>query len=197
VATLVLIALLCAGAYGYWVSQPLPSATGPSVSITSTPLQFSLALDKTNYATTDNLTLYFSLRNISNRTVTVTLVHSYSLGIDSSLPPFRCVTSTEGASTSLNPQDLTHYFHFHFRFVDGNGTVIYDTTQLGLFESGYDIHLAPNGQVNQTLYISIPYFLSQPITTGTYEIRGILYDVYIDGGASVTIETPSIALAIQ
>jgi hypothetical protein len=198
-ATVVIIALLCTGAYAYWVSLPLPRTAGPRVSITSTPLQLSIGLDKTEYAATDNLTVYFSLRNISNKTVTLTEHVRYGLGLEPLDPVFRATTSAEGASTS-EPNMINTLFHFHFRWVDSNGTVIYDTTSLFLYSALYDIVLAPDGYLNQTLHISIPGLFGidgQSPRIEAYQISGMLYGVTISGSNELTIETPSIGFTIQ
>ncbi|MGB9134989.1 MAG: hypothetical protein WCC63_05345, partial [Candidatus Bathyarchaeia archaeon] len=152
---MLLVGILAVGlasiAYAYWVLVPLPGAAGPSVSITSPPLQLSMGLDKTEYGAIDNLTVYFSLRNVSNKTVTVTEGAFYSLGFDSKYPVFRATTSAEGVTSSRD-----NAFHFHFSWVDSNGTVIYDTRDLFLYSAVTDVVLAPGGCLNQTLCISIP-----------------------------------------
>jgi hypothetical protein len=202
VATAIIITMLCGGAYAYWVSLPLPRTAGPSVSITSTPLQLSIGLDKTEYAVTDNLTVYFSLRNISNKTVTVTGTHGYGLGLEPLVPGIRLTTSAEGASVPVDPYELDHRFHFYFSWVESNGTVIFDTRNLVLSQEVYDIVLEPNGCLNQTLYISpTDYFgiPGQPPLTGAFQIRGFLSHIWINGiaGPTVTLETPGIAFAVN
>ena len=190
----ILVVGLASIAYAYWISSLLPGTTGPRVSITSPPLQLSMGLDKTAYATTDNLTVNFSLRNISNETVTLTEHVGYGLGLEPLDPVFRATTSAEGVSISR------YRFHFHFRWVDSNGTVIYDTTGLFLYSELYDIVLAPDGCLNQTLYISIPGLFGidgQSPRIGAYQISGMLYGVTISGSNELTIETPSIGFAIQ
>jgi len=203
-ATVVIIALLCAGAYAYWVSLPLPRTAGPRVSITSTPLQLSIGLDKTEYAATDNLTVYFSLRNISNKTVTVTETHGYGLGLEPLIPGIRLTTSAEGASVPVDPYKLDHRFHFYFSWVESNGTVIFDPRvgSIGLTDDLYDIVLEPNSCLNQTLYISPTDYFGIPgqlPLTGAFQISGFLYNVWINGiaGPTVTLETPGIAFAVN
>jgi hypothetical protein len=198
VATVIIIAVLCVGVYAYWVSPPLRTTAGPSVSITSAPLQLSIGLDKTEYATADNLTVYFSLRNISNKTVTVTQTYSTDLGLDLKVREFRLTTYAEGVSS-----DLLRCFHFRLIWVDSNGTVVADLPyQFFLFREVYDIVLEPNGCVNQTLTISITGYFGLsglPPKTGAFQIRGLLSDVWINGisGPTITLETPGIALAIN
>jgi hypothetical protein len=171
---------------------------GPRTSTTSTSLQLSMSLDKTEYATSDNLTVYFSLRNISDKTVTVTQTYGTSLGLEPLVTEFKLTTSAEGVSSS-------HLEKFHFRliWVDSNGTVVADLPyQLARQGIVYYIVLEPNGSLNQTLYISITdYFgvYGLPPKTGTFQIRGLLSDVWIDGiaGPTVTLETPSIGFTIK
>ena len=193
---MLLVGILAVGlasiAYAYWVSLPFPGTEGPSVSITSPPLQLSMGLDKTEYLTTDNLTVYFSLRNVSNKTVTVTESSRYSLGVDPNGHGFRLKTSAEGVTSSR----LENSFHFQFSWVHSNGTVMLDTRNQFVHSAViYDIVLAPNGCVNQTLWISYTDFFGRPLPTGAFQIRGFLSHVYIDGSAppTVTLETPSIA----
>jgi hypothetical protein len=148
-----------------------------------------MGLDKTEYATTDNLTVYFSLRNISNKTVTVTETSHGILGVDPNAHGFRLATSAEGVtSRGLNA------FHFQFSWVYSNGTVIFDTRNLLRMPEIADIVLAPNGCLNQTLYISPTEYFA-PVPTGAFQIRGFLFHVCIDGSAppTVTLETPTIA----
>ena len=187
----ILIVGLASIAYAYWVSLPLPGAAGPSVSITSPPLQLSMGLDKTEYATTDNLTVYFSLRNISNKTVTVTESSWSNFGLEPRVSSFRLETSAEGVTSS----HLSNAFHFQFSWVYSNGTVVFDTRNLFRGSEIYDIVLAPDGCLNQTLYISPTEEFGRPLQAGALLIRGFLSHVYIDGSAppTVTLETPSIA----
>ena len=209
VATVVIIAVLCAGAYAYWVSLPLPRTAGPSVSITSTPLQLSIGLDKTEYATTDNLTIYFSLRNISNKTVTVTKTFASALGTELHYPVYTLTTSTEGVSNPGDPLSRAlGMFHFGFVWVDSNGTVVNEQPQL-MLKMIYDILLEPNGCLNQTFYISITDFYGTEFytdfcgisgrssQTGAFQIQGSLPGVMVDGVGPITLDTPGIAFTIS
>jgi hypothetical protein len=201
----ILVASLAAGVYSYRVSLPSPKSVGPSVSITSSPIQFSVGLDKTEYASSENLTVYFSLRNISNETVTVTELEWYGLDLSSPYSEFKLKSNAEGVSIpSENPHFLNGVFHFYFSWVDDNGTVILDTSQLLLYQSVYDIIFAPNGCLNQTLYISIPAFLGTgaiPAQTRNFQITGILYHILINSTKLpddiIDIRTPSIGFAVR
>jgi len=194
----ILVAGLAAGAYAYYVSMPSPITVGPNVSITSPPLQLSIGLDKTEYVTTDNLTLYFSLRNISNKTVTVTKTFASTLGIEPLVPAFTLTTGTEGVSTPGGPNDARG-FQFGFNWFDSNGTVVQHQPNL-ILKMIYDILLEPNGCLNQTLYISITDFYGisgQPPQTGAFQIQGSLPGVMVDGVGPITLETPGIAFTIN
>lgn len=194
----ILVAGLAAGAYTYYVSMRSPITVGPSVSITSPPLQLSIGLDKTKYATTDNLTLDFSLRNISNKTVTVEKTFGSTLGTEPSYPVYTLTTSTEGVSTPGGPNSAAG-FQFGFVWVEGNGTVVEKQPQLMLQEV-YDILLEPNGCLNQTLYISITGFYGisgQPPQTGAFQIQESLPSAVVDGVGPITVETPGIAFTIS
>ena len=188
----ILVVGLASIAYAYWVSLPLSGTGGPSVSITSPPFQLSIGLDKTAYAVTDNLTVLFSLRNISNKTVTVTEPSRSNFGLEPGVSSFRLETSAEGV-TSNRP--LHSGFHFYFSWVYSNGTVMFDTRSLFRMAEITDIVLAPDGCLNQTLYISPTEEFGQPLPTGVFQIRGFLSHVWIDGnvGQTVTLETPTIA----
>jgi hypothetical protein len=198
VTSVVIVAVLCAGVYGYLAS--LPSPAGPSVTLTSPPFEFSLGLDKTEYVIRDNVTMYFSLRNISNETITVTETSRYSLGVAPDVPGIRLATSAKGVSTSPDPGDLDHSFHFYFSWVESNGTVIYDTRNTIRYSDVYAIVFEPGGCLNQTLSISPTEYAgiaAQPSLVGLFQIRGIFYEPYIDVGSTVTLETPSIAFTIN
>lgn len=198
-ATAIIITVLCGGAYAYWVSLPLPRTAGPSVSITSTPLQLSIGLDKTEYATTDNLTVYFSLRNISNRTITVAETDFSYVGLGPP-PGFTLTTSAEGVTT-LEEGGPGSRFHFGFTWGDSNETLVQEPL-INHRELLYML-LEPKGCLNQTLHISIPDFWTveeiRSPRTGAFQIRGSLPGVYIDEitATSVTLETPSIAFTIS
>jgi hypothetical protein len=196
----IIIAVLCAGVYAYWVSLPLPKTVGPSVSITSPPLELSVSLDKTEYVTSDNITLGFSLRNISNDTITVGRTYAVA-GPTQIDPTFRLTTSAEGVSTPGDPNMLGRRFYFGLTLVGSNGT-IEQMPGIRLWEL-YTILIGPGGCLNQTLSISLPGLWGQmvevqPSRTGVFQIRGSFPDFYLEGaGPTVTLETPSIAFTIN
>ncbi len=201
----ILVVGLAAGVYSYWVSLPLPKPVGPSVSITSSPIQFSMGLDKTEYASSENLTVHFSLRNISNQTVTVREQHWYELDLSSPYSFMKLASNAEGVSIPSKPPIwLNGLFHFYFSWVDDNGTVIYDTSQALLYQDGYDMIFAPYGSLNQTLSISLaglPGTDAIPAQTRTFQITGILYHILINSTKLpddiVDIRTPSIGFTVR
>lgn len=195
----ILVVSLAAGVYSYWISLPLSRPVGPSVSIISSPIEFSIALDKTEYMSSENLTVYFSLKNISNQTVTVRQQHWYELDLSSPYSYMKLTTNAEGVSISP-----WHRFNFYFRVADGNGTEILDTSRALLYQDGYDMIFAPYGCWNQTLYISLAGFLGTdavPAQARTFQITGILYHILINSTKLpddiVDIRTPSIGFAVR
>jgi hypothetical protein len=164
-----------------------------------------MALDKTEYASSENLTVYFSLRNISNQTVTVREQHWYELDLSSPYSYMKLASNVEGVSIpSKPPIFLNGVFHFYFSWMDDNGTVILDTSQWLLYQDGYDMIFAPYGCLNQTLYISLaglPGTGAVPAQARTFQITGILYHILIDSTKlpddMVDIRTPSIGFAVR
>jgi hypothetical protein len=201
----ILVVSLAAGVYSYWISLPLPKPMGPSASITSSPIELSIGLDKTEYTSNENLTVYFSLRNISNQTVTVRQQHWYELDLSSPYSYMKLASNVEGVSIpSKPPIILNGVFHFYFSVVDDNGTVILDTSRWLLYQDGFDMIFAPYGCLNQTLYISLAGLLGTggiPTQARTFQITGILYHILINSTKLpddiVDIRTPSIGFAVR
>jgi hypothetical protein len=171
----------------------LPSPAGPKVTLTSSPLELSMSLDKTAYPLDDNMSISFYLRNISNRTITV---------FKSSMEGGGGVTTTaEGVTIPNQPQLLNLLFHFGYIFYAGNGTEIYRNLN-GPMRSIYWLDFEPNASLNQTLYVQIATYFGtheQPLQKGAYQLRAALkvgvnstdqvYEQYL-------WETPSIAFTI-
>jgi hypothetical protein len=202
VGILVTVVALSTIVYAYYASRPSLNAVGPSVSITSPPLQLSLSLDKAEYQTSDNLTLSFSLRNISNKTVT--MIEYRICGLEPGIQTFNVTTSTAGASTP-NAGDLERNFHFAFTWVGSNGTILEEP--VAWINALLYVTLEPDGCLNQTFGMSLPSFwkalsfwnspTSQPSPTGTFQIRAS-FNFSVEGiETAATIETPSIAFTIR
>lgn len=201
VATLVIIVALSVVAYAYWRS--LPSPTGPMVTLTSTPFELSVMLDKTSYSLTDNMTMTFCLRNISNETVTIE--ESDTHGVFNS-PAFTLSTVSEGVNTSFNlPGDnpLGVLFPFGYTFSAGNGSIINKFPDGVHFNQAYSIIFQPNASLNQTLDINLNEFnasytapTGHPLQKGTYQVSGA-FKGSLNYEALYTWETPSITFTLS
>ncbi len=182
----VLIAALAVATFAHFAS--LPPRTGPIVSFTSFPFELSSGLDKIEYASDENITVEFCLKNIGN--TTLRMMKSYSWGADPS------VVSTEsvGARTQPSEGGVDHLFHFGLALAYGNGTVILRVSK-GIMATVYDILLEPNGYIKQTLKFGRSWGLT-PLQAGTYEIRAI-FEAGLNRTSSITLETPSIGFGIR
>jgi hypothetical protein len=195
---------LIAGVYAYWIGVSLPRTAGPSASITSTPISLSIALDKTDYMISDNVSVYFSLRNTSNRTITLTWPNwpwrpeSNHKGEGK----FWLTTTAEGVTRYDNTL-LYQGLQFGYILTDSNGTVIENNpSRYIIIPSTYDIDFEPNASINQTLTIDLAQYFDDslhPLQQGTYQISATLHAYLNEGGnftGLLTWETPSIAFAI-
>jgi hypothetical protein len=191
VATAVIIAVLCAGVYGYLASLPPPA--GPSVTLTSPPIQLSMTLDKTRYSLAENMTIAFYLRNISNETVTLAI--PAMSGADQET----VVTAAEGVTIPGRQYLLNQLFHFGFTISDRNGTALSICGQGSGIQEGYSIILEPNASLNQTILIDTRYLTynqnGQFFQPGAYQITAVLY-AGMKGTGLFTWKTPGIALAL-
>lgn len=186
VAILIIIVVLSTGAYAYWAS--LPSVGGLKVTLTSTPLELSLSLDKTRYTFGEEMMLSFYLRNISNETVTVTKNTMQGAEIGKSL------TAAEGVTT--RPTYMVNVLnHFGLALYYGNGTMIFRYVRRGV-SGDYDIILQPKASLNQTYLVDLSTGSDDQgkiiqRTPGTYAISGILYG-RLSNESLITLETPTI-----
>jgi hypothetical protein len=189
ISTVVILAVLCAGVYGYLMSLPPPA--GPSVTLTSPPIQLSMTLDKTQYSLAENMTISFYLRNISNETVTLTIP-----SMAMTVPPL--VTAAQGVTIALGEHLLNDLFHFGFTIADNNGTALFQYPGGANMET-YDIVLEPNASLNQTILIDTRHLTydqnEQPFQSGAYQISGVLY-AGMKGTGLFTWKTPAIALTL-
>jgi hypothetical protein len=202
VATLVIIAALSVVTYAYWRS--LPSQTGPIVTLTSPPFELSLALDKIAYLLTDNMSIRFYLKNISNETVTLTWPN-WPWRPSSNLEGegrFWLATTAEGVAM-YDDTLLYQGLQFGYILTDSNGTVVEDNPRnYIIIPSSYDITFEPNASINQTLTIDLLQYRDQmhhPIEQGTYQISARLQTFLSEGGNFTglhTWETPSITFTI-
>lgn len=169
-------AILATSAYAYMTS--LPPHEGPLVSITSPPLEFSMRMNKTEFVQGENVTIRLSLKNISNKTITLTWPDCYAAG---------------GKYIPV----------FDFRITDVNGTLVYQFAQSGSSSLAMELTetLNPGDQMGFTFvwYQRTGYPESAQVSKGTYCVRGSTgpMGLTVDGQASgITLETPTIAFAI-
>jgi hypothetical protein len=188
ITVLVIVTVLGAGVYGYLAS--LPSTTGPSVTLTSPPIELSMTLDKTQYSFAENMTISFHLRNISNETVILTKTSWRAAA------PGEIVTKAEGVTTY--PENLlTVLIHFGILMYSSNGTVIAGFVE-GSDQANYDIILQPNGSLNQTIFANFAYTVNESgrmeCAPGAYGISAVFKASTISAG--YTLETPSITFTL-
>jgi hypothetical protein len=190
ISTVVIIAVLFAGVYGYLMSLPPPA--GPSVTLTSPPIQLSMTLDKTRYSFSENMTISFYLRNISNETITLVRPSQWPA------EPGTLITAAEGVTILPHRNLLTALLHFCLTITDMNGTALLQLGKGG-FMATYDIVLEPDASLNQTLFLNTKYDLllnpnGQQLQPGAYQISAALYAY--QGSVLYTRETPSIAFTL-
>ena len=164
---------------------------GPRVSITSPPLEFSMELDKAEYASEENIKITFLLRNISNQTITV--------GKPSLWPISNDITTEAYGVHIPQGQHLLRARHFDFAITASNGTEVFKEFG-GVLQMTYDIVLEPDGYIKQTLvwipFSNLPLEVPYHLFKGTYQIRGIQF-CGIPGLGLITLETPSITFIIK
>jgi hypothetical protein len=187
-AAAILVVSLAVSGYAYWVL--LPPQGGPRVTITSPPVEFSMELDKTEYQYGENITIIFSLENISNQTITIS--KSYWWPID----PVHGILSTEAEGANISAPQIPHLlsalFHFGLGITDQNGTKVFEQYR-GLSPATYNFSIEPSGHVKQTLVLGPDW---DTLPKGTYQIRGIQY-CGILGYWWGKLETPTITFVIN
>jgi hypothetical protein len=200
-ATLVIIVALSVVAYAYWRS--LPSQTGPMVTLTSPPIELSLSLDKTDQVISSNMSIHFSLRNISNRTTTLTWPNWPWRPVGTDEGKYWLTTTAEGIAM-YDDTLLYQGLQFGYILTASNGTVVEDNPRdYIIIPSSYDITFEPNASINQTLTIDLARYRDQmhhPIQQGTYQISVRLQAFLSEGGnftGLLTWETPSITFTLR
>jgi len=168
----------------------LPSPKGTKVTVTSFPLEFSVALNKAVYTLNDNISLSFYLRNLSNETVSIWR-SSMDGGQD-------VTTSSEGVTIEdAPPREIDLLFHFGYTLLIRNGTVL-DQHSGGPAQAVYALNLEPNASLNQTLSINLATFYDQylmRLQKGLYQITGAIWG--ITNVENTTLETPPINFTIS
>lgn len=181
----VIVGALAATVYAYYALLPPPA--GPRVSITSPPLEFSIELNKAEFQYGENLTMIFTVKNISNETVII--ARSYPLFLGS------IVTESQGASSQPDNW-LTLAFHFGFSITDINGTEV-DRCDRGSLTVEYTVRIEGGGYIKQTYFWNRPLALGF-LPSGVYQIRGLIYQFTVNGSwPPITLETPTITLTVK
>jgi hypothetical protein len=173
-----------AGVYAY--IRSLPAQSGPSATITSLPLEFSILLDKGTFQFGENFTIQFLLKNISNKTVTLT---KWAPG---GVPGYEGILDTETNGVTLYRGD----FQFEFTVKASNGTVIYENGP-SLWEGEYQIVIEPSGYLKQMLHWSQYYKMDYeaPVPKGMYQLTGQFSSGM--SGSQINLETPPVTFTID
>ena len=192
VLTVVIVAALGVSIFAYTISLPPPK--GPKVTITSPPFEFSMSLDKSVYSLHDNVTISFSLRNISNETVTI---EKSSMDFEG---PGLVATESEGVTIGVGYASylVSVLFHFGYILYNSSGAVI-DQALEGIAQAGYSLVFEPNASLNQTLSKTLAeYRVGQPLSPiqeGSYQISGAIWG--LTNAENSTLETPPIKFTIR
>jgi hypothetical protein len=202
VATVAIIALLCASAYVFFAS--LPSQMRSMVTLTSSPFELSVSLGKAQYSLTENMSITFYLRNISNKTITVEIGDLG--GVYPNTIVYRVVATAEGVDTTFPVPSGENIFSglvpFDYTLFLGNGSVL-DKFPYGPYSNeAYSITFQPNASLNQTLYIDLAEYtpnrlslIGRSLQKGTYQITGAFIGS-LDYRVDSTWETPPITLTL-
>jgi len=177
VFSLVLIVVIASvvAVHAYWrLSSP---QAGPRVSVTSLPLEFSMELNKAEFQPGENVTIKLSLKNIGNKTITLSWYEYYAY------------------------YDALMYFDFYI--IDANGTLVYQWTKdhaalLAVLKRT----LSPGEQLTSVYpwYQLNGYPNEAQVPAGTYTVRGSTRKVGLtveDQTAAITLETPTITFIIK
>jgi hypothetical protein len=174
---ILVIVVLAASGYAYFAS--LPPKSGPRASILSSPVEFTIELSTTEFTRGPGITVRATLRNISNKTITLTWGDYF--GVDENL---------EEAC-------------FDFIVVDVNNSQVYRESQYGgTIATEVTKTLGPNEQMGDVFVWDqkTHYKDPEPVPKGTYSIRastrpcGLTVD---DQTSGINLETPSITFTID
>ncbi len=133
---------LIASVYAYYAL--LPPQKGQLALITSPPIEFSMELNKADFASDENVTVRLSLKNISNKTITVGM-HAWQFHCNSVL--------TETVDPS---EELVSFYTWHQEW-DWSGTYIYPVQKGTYHIVGHTrlMHLTVDGQ-RSTIALETP-----------------------------------------
>ncbi len=155
----------------------------------SYPIELSCALEKASVGLKENLTVEFTLRNVSNQTIT--LRKPYTWPITSIYYSRYYSTTYGGANITQPPKNVSSLFHFGVAFACSNGTMIFEAIH-GILPASYVISLGPNGYIEQTMLLDIGL---DNLQAGNYEVRAI-FDYMLDNYSLIALETPSITVTV-
>lgn len=172
----VLAAVSILGAYAYEAS--LPSHEGPRASIVSPPVEFSVEMNKPDFALGENVTVSLSVKNTSNSTIQLNW-GSYS--------------GSDGRP-----------MHFDFCITDINDTVIYQFGRWHMWLAVKVSKVLKPGEQLTSVFIWWQRGGSEPssevpVPKGTYFLRGLTRRVRlaVDGQTTeIELETPTITFTV-
>ncbi len=202
VGILVIVVALSAVAYAYW--KLLPSTTGPKVTITSSPFELSMALDKTTYSLDDNVSITFYLKNLSNETITAGIPYAASVSPDD--PTLKVVTAGQGVNTSFNQSYPTYTagddpllgaLPFSFTLINSSGVVV-DKVPGAYAQMVWSIVFGPYASLNQTVTVNLAHYIDSeghPLQKEAYTVSGAFEGSLSEKG-EFRWQTPSIAFTI-
>lgn len=156
----------------------------------SYPIELSCALEKASIGLKENLTVEFTLRNVSNQTIT--LKKPYMWPTTSKYYSRYYSTAYGGANITQPPKNVSSLFHFGVAFACSNGTVIFEAAH-GILTGSYLISLEPNGYIEQTMLLDIGL---DNLQAGNYEVRAIFAYYVPDVHGLNALETPSITVTV-
>ena len=151
----------------------------------SYPIELSCALEKASVGLKENLTVEFTLKNVSNQTIT--LRKPYTWPITSIYYSRYYLTTYGGANITQPSRNVSSLFHFGVAFACSNGTMIFEAVH-GILPASYVISLEPYGYIEQTMLLDIGL---DNLQVGNYEVRAI-FDYRLGNYSLIALETPSI-----
>ena len=155
----------------------------------SYPIELSCALENASVGLKENLTVEFTLRNVSNQTITLKKPYMWPT---TSIHSRYYSTTYGGANITQPSRNVSSLFHFGVAFACSNGTIIFEAIH-GILTASYLISLEPNGYIEQTMLLDIGL---DNLQAGNYEIRAI-FDYYAPGVHGLNaLETPSITVTV-
>ena len=173
---MILSTVVLVSVYAYVISSRL--ASGPRASIISPPLEFSIELNKPEYTLGEKMDMTFVMRNIGNKTITLSWP-DYAIGGDGKA------------------------MFFDFYITDINDTIIYHwSLEAIMLPSVIEKTLTPGQQLTcicpwlqKTAY---PEEAQAPM--GAYDVRGLTrhFGMTIDGESTgISLETPMVTFEIK